>query len=226
MKIVTGLFAAAVTLAAASAASATVTWTQWTDNAPGDLSYMGTVDGVGVTYTGEHLGVIHPGGGSFAGYIPNSSFIGGPVDVVPTDANGAIQLVGGNDTVDTITFSTALIDPVFLIWSLGQNNDPTTFNFIGNPDISIVAGGPTTQYGGMTITDVGPVITGVEGNGVIQFHGAITSISWTNPSPEFYYAFTVGSVGVPEPAAWALMIGGFGMAGAALRRRRSQAAAA
>ncbi|WP_394762400.1 PEPxxWA-CTERM sorting domain-containing protein [Phenylobacterium sp.] len=32
--------------------------------------------------------------------------------------------------------------------------------------------------------------------------------------------------GVPEPATWALMIGGFGLAGAALRRRRGVAAAA
>jgi hypothetical protein len=32
--------------------------------------------------------------------------------------------------------------------------------------------------------------------------------------------------GVPEPASWALMIGGFGMAGAALRRRRVVAVAA
>jgi hypothetical protein len=31
--------------------------------------------------------------------------------------------------------------------------------------------------------------------------------------------------GVPEPASWALMIGGFGLAGAALRRRRATAAA-
>jgi hypothetical protein len=29
----------------------------------------------------------------------------------------------------------------------------------------------------------------------------------------------------PEPAAWALMIGGFGLAGAAMRRRRRAAAA-
>jgi hypothetical protein len=35
---------------------------------------------------------------------------------------------------------------------------------------------------------------------------------------------TTGSV--PEPASWALMIGGFGMAGAALRRKRSAAATA
>ena len=32
--------------------------------------------------------------------------------------------------------------------------------------------------------------------------------------------------GVPEPASWALMIGGFGLAGAALRTRREQSAAA
>jgi microcystin-dependent protein len=32
------------------------------------------------------------------------------------------------------------------------------------------------------------------------------------------------SPGVPEPASWALMIGGFGLAGVALRRRRAAAA--
>jgi hypothetical protein len=37
---------------------------------------------------------------------------------------------------------------------------------------------------------------------------------------------TVTPGGVPEPASWALMIGGFGMAGATLRRRRTMAATA
>jgi hypothetical protein len=36
------------------------------------------------------------------------------------------------------------------------------------------------------------------------------------------YAFSIeGTSGAPEPAGWALMIGGFGLAGAALRRRRT-----
>jgi hypothetical protein len=39
-------------------------------------------------------------------------------------------------------------------------------------------------------------------------------------------AFTVTGGGVPEPASWALMIGGFGLAGATLRRRRAQPALA
>ena len=34
----------------------------------------------------------------------------------------------------------------------------------------------------------------------------------------------VGVGGVPEPSTWALMIGGFGMVGGMIRRRRSQAA--
>ncbi|MGZ3376624.1 MAG: PEPxxWA-CTERM sorting domain-containing protein, partial [Phenylobacterium sp.] len=41
------------------------------------------------------------------------------------------------------------------------------------------------------------------------------------------FAFSVAGGGaVPEPASWALMIGGFGLAGAALRRRRQVALAA
>ena len=35
-----------------------------------------------------------------------------------------------------------------------------------------------------------------------------------------------GYGGVPEPASWALMIGGFGLAGATLRRRRRTLVAA
>jgi hypothetical protein len=34
-----------------------------------------------------------------------------------------------------------------------------------------------------------------------------------------------GAAAVPEPASWALMIGGFGMAGGMLRRRRTAVAA-
>ena len=35
------------------------------------------------------------------------------------------------------------------------------------------------------------------------------------------YAFSPTTAGVPEPAAWALMLLGFGTAGTALRRRRA-----
>ena len=38
------------------------------------------------------------------------------------------------------------------------------------------------------------------------------------------FRFTSAVGGVPEPASWALMLGGFGMAGAAIRRRRVKTA--
>jgi len=44
----------------------------------------------------------------------------------------------------------------------------------------------------------------------------------TNGIPEVNFSST--GIGVPEPATWALMIGGFGLAGASLRRRKAVAA--
>lgn len=43
---------------------------------------------------------------------------------------------------------------------------------------------------------------------------------------QFQASFSQGTAsGVPEPAAWAMLIGGFGLAGGALRRRQSQGSA-
>jgi len=47
---------------------------------------------------------------------------------------------------------------------------------------------------------------------------------FTNDGATMDEARFVFSSGAPEPAAWALMIGGFGLAGAALRRRRAATA--
>jgi hypothetical protein len=53
-----------------------------------------------------------------------------------------------------------------------------------------------------------------------------TSDTPTSFTGKWITDFTGGAgPGVPEPASWALMIGGFGLAGAALRRRRSLVAA-
>ncbi len=66
-------------------------------------------------------------------------------------------------------------------------------------------------------------------SGIGQFTFAYNSFG--NPAKDFvvdrvYFAPTSEVTGAPEPASWALMIGGFGLAGAALRRRKAVAAAA
>jgi PEP-CTERM motif len=94
------------------------------------------------------------------------------------------------------------------------------FNF--NTSFAIESGGPSAEYGGTSITSVGNTVFGVEGNGVIQFNGAVTSISWTNPVFENWYGFTLGVpvAAVPEPETYALMLAGLAALGAVTRRRR------
>lgn len=66
--------------------------------------------------------------------------------------------------------------------------------------------------------------TGFSGNGevhgVLKFSGSFTSLSFDDSS-ENWHGYQIGVGNVPEPASWALMIVGFGMVGAAARRRRT-----
>ncbi|MBS0334489.1 MAG: PEPxxWA-CTERM sorting domain-containing protein [Proteobacteria bacterium] len=83
-----------------------------------------------------------------------------------------------------------------------------------------------------------PIDLGVNGSAIWgnavggPMDGISTSAHWiwsaTDPSGEAFFSATIAPIGgaVPEPSEWALMIMGFGLAGAALRRRRSVAAAA
>jgi len=137
-----------------------------------------------------------------------------------------IRLIGGNDSVtDTILFSAPVLNPVMAIWSLGQTGDQAEFDFSKSLVFSIVTGGPTDQYHGGSITQLNNNISGVEGNGTIQFSGLITSISWTTPVAEDWYGFAVGTAGVsavPEPSTWAMMILGFMGVGFMAYRRKGR----
>ena len=61
------------------------------------------------------------------------------------------------------------------------------------------------------------------------FLGTVDGFQWNNNSGAYDVTVNLtagnGGDGVPEPAAWALMIAGFGMAGASLRHRRAVAPA-
>lgn len=68
--------------------------------------------------------------------------------------------------------------------------------------------------------------TGVGSGWSGTFSGAVDHIDYAFAGgPSANYDFAVANVGgVPEPASWALMIGGFGLVGATARRRRAIAA--
>lgn len=85
---------------------------------------------------------------------------------------------------------------------------------------------------------------GVNGDGVLSLPAGRTFasvlanvdlIEFTTFEPDYFYGFTIFDVAgdnfsvtsltgaVPEPATWVMMIGGFGMVGGAMRRRRISA---
>ena len=85
------------------------------------------------------------------------------------------------------------------------------------------AGGINAQYGGSAISVLGNTVSGNGGNGVVQFTGTFSSITWTN-TPEYWYGFTVGMNGgepvIPEPTSLLLLGTGLGVIGLAAWRRK------
>lgn len=114
--------------------------------------------------------------------------------VGPKNVNGSITTIRLGGTKD-IDFSSIDIDGFAFTPNLGLNHEP-------NDDWTLT----TTLIGN------GSHVLSVHGNVVAAVEGAAAS-----------YGGDLNIGAVPEPATWALMIGGFGAAGAMLRRRRTLA---
>ena len=217
---VAALGAAAFALAPVSSAKAQINWTSWTAATPG--STTGTATGMlgstTVTYTGEvGSGTQINGIGSVTAWRETGTPLafGGQG---PT-TNDFVQLVGGTSTgTNTLSFSSP-IDNLFLgIASLGGYNT-AQFNF--NQAFTINSQGAGNWGGTATsLSQTGNTLYGTEGNGVLEFAGPVSTLTWTNPVSEYYYGFTVGTSTVPEPSTIALL--GTGLLGLVpiVRRRR------
>ena len=220
MKAVTLYSLLALSLAAIPASADTFAWTNWTAATPGDAApgaATGTLastryGSIAVTYSGQTSGLAtQPSWG------PASTFTGGIVGNAPTPHNG-LALEGGQTYTETITFSQMVTDPAFAIWSLGSSSTPAYFNFTSSEPFNLLGGGPSAEYGGQAIVIAGTAIDGSEGNGLVQFVGSYSELTFTTPDYENYYALTVGedatltdtppgpSTGVtPEPSSIALL---------------------
>jgi hypothetical protein len=230
MKLLASL--ALVSVLAVSSQAAPIFWTDWTaatagnpGSATGTLATSGGP--VAVSYSGN-LTFAQTSGGTYYYTAPNgtSPYTSSTVDNAPGTSD-IIAMTGGSGLTNTITFSQAVIDPVMAIVSMGQGGVPVTYNF--DQDFTILSenqgywGGTTTSF-----SQSGNSLVGVEAHGVIQFTGAVTSISFTAPTYEYWYGFTLGTAGianapsVPEPGSLALTaLGLAALVGVARRKRKA-----
>ena len=215
------LLALATALAITPTALAnTIAWTNWssgTAGAPGsatgtivnmgvDVTYTGQTSGLGIGY-GTSIGTFYPGQNSGTGtWGLTSSYTGGIVGNAPPTSYNSVALQGGPPPLlETIHFSSPVVNPLIAIWSLGQNGRPAEFQF--EHPFSVISGGPSSEYGGSGLLLFGvPSLNafGVEGNGIIQFAGVFTDINFYTPLNENWYSFTVGEQ-TPEPSSLLLL---------------------
>jgi hypothetical protein len=196
-------------ITALPASADTIDWTDWTNATTSSTSgsAVGTISGLGITvsYTGEVLFF----SANYPSWGPSTSYVGGTVGNAPPQGNNAIGLQGRTGAVDTLTFSAPVVNPVMGVWSLGSGGVRARFVFNSNEPFTIEAGGPSAEFAGSSIFicgDNSDAICGMEGNGTVQFNGTYSSITWTNPTNEFWYAFTTGAPALaPEPSSLLLM---------------------
>jgi hypothetical protein len=220
--------AALIAAATPALAANTVTWVNWTSGTAGASgSASGTIDlgapgpdaaDISVSYSGEIAFIQTNNAGTYY-YVGNPSpYVSAAVANAPATAD-IIAL--SSATPKTLTFSAPIDNLFFAVVSLNGNG----YRF--NEDFTIESfacgywgcGTLTKQDNGDgTFTLVGSG----EPHGVIRFNRAVSSISWTSLTNEYWNGFTIGTYGaapVPEPGTWALWsLGLLGLAGLARRR--------
>lgn len=187
------------------------------DNSPVLISTTG-----GTTFTFAASGSTSVDGGCFAGpdggcYPDESSFGVGPANGIGTYQGPSDALIG-----------------VFLDASTPSGTGgPASLDFTDPSVVSLAGFTPLLNQ----IFFIGDGLTGPgDGSGSVQTFLAPTGATRLYLAVADSYGSSTGNLGsldvtydatggVPEPAAWALMLAGFGLTGAALRRRRTLAAA-
>jgi hypothetical protein len=230
---------------AGALSAAPVTWVDWISgttgangSATGVLDLGGTL--VDVNYNGEIAFIQTAGGTNYwtepnAALRPYTATAGQPTGVdnaPPTPDIIALSQTGSK----TLTFSEPIDNLFFAIVSLNGNG----YQF--DNDFDVVSWGQGFWgCGALDRVEVaGPAyqanaggVCGTEPHGIIRFTGAVSSITWTSLTNEFWNGFTVGTYGlalpdpppvngeIPEPSTWTLALAG-AAALAIYRRRTSQ----
>jgi hypothetical protein len=141
----------------------------------------------------------------------------------PGDNNGPIFVDGASSGYsEDFWLLTGFFQGGELVWNNGgvaqlqwANNQP---NLVDPGRMTLTVSGGRFNEGGFWSTDQNCNWKGKNCQPQGEALGVTAKFDWDNDP-------TFAAIAAPEPGTWALMIGGFGMAGAAIRRRRSLATA-
>ena len=174
------------------ALAGTINWVDWTSTGVNTVS--GNIVGNNVFFNGEWSFVQTAGGTNF--WIPNLPYLSATVSNEPP----ASDIIALSDSgLRSLTFSTAVADPLFAYISLNQNT--YTFDrefdllsdglgYFGSGSMSKVNNGNGTWS--LVAQGFG------EPHGVIQFTGTLSSLNWHVAVRENWNGFAVGvSEGTP-----------------------------
>lgn len=160
----------------------------------------------GVTYTSTNNSVLGYTGGY--GFSSNGFW------------NGTPPMIG----LDTGSGTFTLVFATPLSGFLGQLNWTVGFSG-GNGTVQAYdAGGTLLET--LTVENGANAATPNGYYGFSRTAGDIAKITFSNEYIGVRDITTIAGAAVPEPASWAMLIAGFGLTGAAMRRRRSVAVAA
>jgi hypothetical protein len=199
--------------------------------------------------TGAHTGDIYNFG------VPNTATYGQTFTVGGENVlnSFSMYLVGSADEVDFRAYiyawdgGKATGNALFASAIQGYSNGtqtPTEFAF-ATPGLTLDTGSQYVAFLSTSAVQIERpyVAVGMPGAGDVYAGGsfvylnngadfaALTRDAWTtnyigNGDVQFKADFSGSAAGVPEPAAWGMLIGGFGLAGAAMRTRARKAAIA
>ena len=202
-------------LSSSAMAVDTVSWANWASLSNGSMQQGN--QSITVSYVGENLGIDH---NAYIYDVP-TSFTNAQVTNTP-GTNGTILMQGGGaNRINTFHFSQAVTNPYINVFSVGQAGVPVAFNFLNGATFSILAQGRGHWGGGTLTQDTPSSFVGREGNGLLQFHGTFTDISFITPNYEYYYGATVGIAAVPEAETYAMLMAGLGVMGFLARRKKT-----